>query len=87
MRGMALGKQKRERQPTMWVTTTDFPTAGSHPFYTRLNQLLRDHEFDDFAEAQCATSVRSASAARSIFKRSIFMDPLPSFDAGRPGLR
>ena len=55
MRGMAMGKRTRERQPKMWVTTTEFPTAGSHPFYTRLNQLLRDHGFDNFAEAQCAT--------------------------------
>jgi hypothetical protein len=39
----------------MWVATTDFPTAASHPFYTRLNQLLCQHGFDDFAEAQCAT--------------------------------
>jgi hypothetical protein len=39
----------------MWVTTTDLPTAASHPFYTRLNQLLREHGFDDFAEAQRAT--------------------------------
>jgi hypothetical protein len=39
----------------MWVTTTDLPTAASHPFYTRLNQLLHEHGFDDFAEAQCAT--------------------------------
>jgi transposase-like protein DUF772 len=30
-------------------------TAASHPFYRRLNQLLREHGFDDFAEAQCAT--------------------------------
>src|SRR5712692_5385050 len=51
---MAMGKRKRDRQPTMWVATTDFPTAASHPFYTRLNQLLREHAFDDFAEAQCA---------------------------------
>jgi len=29
--------------------------AASHPFYRRLNQLLREHGFDDFAEAQCAT--------------------------------
>src|SRR5438093_5733894 len=28
--------------------------AASHPFYRRLNQLLREHGFDDFAEAQCA---------------------------------
>ena len=38
----------------MWVTTTDLPTAASHPFYRRLNQLLREHGFDDFVEAQCA---------------------------------
>jgi transposase len=34
--------------------TTDLPTATRHPFYRRSNQLLRDHGFDDFAEAQCA---------------------------------
>ena len=38
----------------MWVTTTALPTAASHPFYRRLNQLLREHGFDDFVEAQCA---------------------------------
>ena len=38
----------------MWVPTTDLPTATSHPFYRRLNELLREHRFDDFAEAQCA---------------------------------
>jgi len=38
----------------MWVTTIDLPTAASHPFYRRLNQLLREHGFDDFVEAECA---------------------------------
>jgi len=54
MRGMAMGKRNRDRQPTMWITTADLPTAASHPFYRRLNELLREHGFDDFAEAQCA---------------------------------
>ncbi len=48
-----MGKRKRERQSSMWIVTTDVPTAASHPFYTRLNQLLREHDFDEFAEAQC----------------------------------
>src|SRR6266851_2117458 len=52
---MAMGKRKRDRQPSMWVTTTELPTATSHPFYRRLNQLLREQGFDDFAEGQCAT--------------------------------
>jgi transposase len=53
MRGMAMGKRRRARQPTMWITTTELTTAASHPFYARLNQLLREQGFDDFAEAQC----------------------------------
>ena len=52
---MAMGKRPRDRQPTMWVPTTELPTAASHPFYARLNQLLRDRGFDDFAEARCAS--------------------------------
>jgi len=28
--------------------------AASHPFYRRLNQLLREHAFDDFVEGQRA---------------------------------
>jgi hypothetical protein len=50
---MAMGKRKRQRQPTTWVSATDFPMSASHPFYTRLNQLLGEHGFDDLAEAQC----------------------------------
>jgi transposase len=55
MRPMAMGKRERDRQPPMWITTTDLPTAASHPFYRCLNQLLREHGFDDFAESQCAS--------------------------------
>jgi hypothetical protein len=43
---MAMGKRKRARQPSIWEATTDLPTA-SHPFYMRLNQLLREQGFDD----------------------------------------
>jgi len=39
----------------MWVPTTELPTSASHPFYARLNRLLRDSAFDDFAEARCAS--------------------------------
>jgi hypothetical protein len=55
---MAMGKRERDRQPAMWVTTTYLPTAASHPFYRRLNQLLREHGFDEFAEGQSARFLR-----------------------------
>jgi transposase len=53
MHCMARGRRKRDRQLAMWITTTELPMAASHPFYRRLNQLLCEHGFDDFAEAQC----------------------------------
>jgi len=53
MHCMAMGRRKRDRQVAMWITTTELPTAASHPFYRRLNQLLREHGFGNFAEAQC----------------------------------
>jgi len=37
----------------MWVATTNFPTTASRPFYTRLNQRLAEHYFDDFVERLC----------------------------------
>jgi len=52
---MSMGKRKRDRQPAMWITTTDLPKAASHPFYRRLNQLPRERGFDDFVEAECAS--------------------------------
>lgn len=48
-----MGKRKREQQPTMWVAVSDLPRSVSHPFYDKLNQLLAEHGFDDFAETQC----------------------------------
>jgi transposase len=51
---MAMGKRTRDLQRAMWVATTELPTVASHPFYARLGQLLSQHQFDDFAEAQCA---------------------------------
>src|SRR5215204_5897882 len=52
---MAMGTRKRARQPAMWVATTELPTSASHPFYARLNQVLAEQAFDDFAERLCAS--------------------------------
>ena len=66
---MAMGKRERDRQPTMWVATTDLPTAASHPFYTRLNHLLHEQGFDDFVEAQCATHLYETGGFRRVHVR------------------
>ena len=51
---MAMGKRKRPaKQPSMWVATQDLPRSAPHPFYTRLNQILEQHDFDGYVEGLC----------------------------------
>lgn len=38
----------------MWVPTQDLPRSAAHPFYRRLNQILDEHDFDDYVEGLCA---------------------------------
>jgi len=49
---MALGRRKRNQQD-LWVATCDLPKSPGHPFYTKLNGLLGEAEFDEFAENLC----------------------------------
>jgi transposase len=51
---MAMGKRRRRaRQVSMWVATQDLPRSAAHPFYTRLNRLLDEHDFDRYVEGLC----------------------------------
>ena len=49
---MAMGT-RREHQEELWIPSCTLARPTSHPFYERLNQLLEEHDFDRFAEAQC----------------------------------
>jgi hypothetical protein len=35
------------------VATRDLPRTAAHPFYTRLNQILDEHDFDAYVEGLC----------------------------------
>jgi transposase len=50
---MAMGRRKRERATALWIPTSELPTAPSHPFYARLNLVLREADFDTFVERRC----------------------------------
>src|SRR5215217_2338859 len=50
--GMAMGIREGE-QSSLWVATSALPASPGHPFYTRLNALLEDHDFDRFVEDLC----------------------------------
>lgn len=49
-----MGTRKgRQRQEQLWVTHAELATAPGHPFYRRLNELLDQEKFDEFAEREC----------------------------------
>ena len=48
-----MGTHNIEQAP-LWVVTADLPTAPSHPFFARLNELLDASGFDAFVEQKCA---------------------------------
>ena len=51
---MAMGRRQRRRQQELWIAATDVPRGPGHPFYAKLNELLAERGFDDFAEGRCA---------------------------------
>jgi transposase len=84
---MSMGKRKRARQAPLWVAATELPTAASHPFYARLNQVLREQGFDDFAEAACArfyaTTLGRPSLAPGIYFRVLMVGYFEGLDSER----
>lgn len=50
---MAMGRRQRHRQQTMWLATEQLPRTAGHVFYDRVNKVLLEHGFDDFAEKAC----------------------------------
>ena len=50
---MALGRQKR-RQAELMIGWAELPRSPGHAFYDRLQAVLVEAGFDDFAETRCA---------------------------------
>ena len=50
---MALGRRNQEQQPSFWIAVDDLPRSEGHVFYGKLNRLLREAGFDEFAERLC----------------------------------
>ena len=48
-------RKHRQRQEQLWVANAELASGPGHPFYTRLNELLEQEKFDEFAEAACAS--------------------------------
>jgi transposase len=52
---MAMGtRRRRQRQEGLWIGHDEVAKGPGHPFYKKVNELLEEAKFDDFAEKECA---------------------------------
>ena len=84
---MALGKRKRERQLEAFVTASDLPRSPGHPFYTALNRLLAENDFDSFVEALCAPFYAGVMGRPSIPPGVFFRMTFVGYFEGLPSHR
>ena len=49
---MSMGKREGKQQP-LWVGTSELPRSAGHRFYEKLNELLREADFDRKVEGLC----------------------------------
>jgi transposase len=85
---MAMGTRRgRQRQEDLWVATATLARPASHPFYERLNRLLDECGFDEFAETICqpfyAESLGRPSVTPGMYFRLLMVGYFEGIDSER----
>jgi len=84
---MAMGKQSNDGQGDFWIATTALPRTAGHPFYQGLNDVLKKHGFDAFAEAECAKyyaeKMGRPSIPPGVYFRMLFIGYFEGIDSER----
>jgi transposase len=84
---MAMGKRKRESEPSFWIATSELPETPSHPFYQRLNRIFDTHDFDRLVERLCrkfyADKLGRPSLPPGVYFRLLFLGYFEGIDSER----
>jgi transposase len=71
----------------MWIPAAALAQPASHPFYSRLNHVLDEDGFDDFAEGRCAKFYASVMGRPGlmpgVYFRSLFVGYFEGIDSER----
>src|SRR6201981_883310 len=85
---MGMGtRRRRQRQEQMWIAHQELAKGPAHPFYQRVNDLLEEKKFDEFAERECAKfyagNIGPPSLAPGIYFRLLFVGYFEGIDSER----
>lgn len=84
---MAMGRRKRQRQEELWIATSDIPKSASHPFFQKLNEILREANFDEqvekLAEPYYAETMGRPSMPPGVYVRMLLVGYFEGIDSER----
>jgi len=82
---MALGKRK-PKQDELFIATNQLAASPGHPFYTKLNAVLAQADFDDFTEKLCAPYYKEGGRPGippGVYFRMLFIGYFEGIDSQR----
>ena len=51
---MSMGRRSKGRQDSLWISSDALASSPGHPFYEKLERILKSEGFDGYAEKLCA---------------------------------
>jgi len=82
---MALGKRTAQ-QSELFIPTAQLVTGPGHPFYTKLNEVLAEADFDNFVEGLCAPYYKDGGRPGippGVYFRMLFIGYFEGLDSQR----
>ncbi|MBK8267395.1 MAG: transposase [Planctomycetes bacterium] len=84
---MAMGQREPEAQGDLWIVAAELPRGGAHPFYDRVNEILKAEGFDAFVESKCrkfyAEKLGRPSLPPAVYFRSLMIGYFEGIDSER----
>ena len=85
---MGMGtRRRRQREEPLWISCQELSKGPGHPFYRRVNELLEEKKFDEFAESECAKFYAKKKGRPSltpgIYFRSLLVGYFEGIDSER----
>jgi transposase len=85
---MGMGtRRRRQREEPLWISCQELSKGPGHPFYRRVNELLEEKKFDEFAENECAKFYAKKKGRPSltpgIYFRSLLVGYFEGIDSER----
>jgi transposase len=63
---MSMRRRPKDKQPELWIATSEMARTPGHPFYDRLNAVLAESKFDEFVEGRCRSFYAEGKGRPSI---------------------